>query len=149
MATKTLTKPGTGLAPVTRPYHTYQLENTIDFLVTANQLAQNDIAELIAIPANCWVAGIRWEILVVEGAARNFGIGDGSGTSSYIATTSANAVSEGAMILALTEGVPNTITGYSAGKYYAVADTIDVLAVTAGGLVACKLRVTADIRDYN
>lgn len=149
MATKTLTKPGAGLAPVTRPYNTYQLENTIDFSVAANQLAQNDIAEIIAVPANCAVTGIRWEILVVEGAARNFGIGDGSGTSSYIASTSANSISEGAMALALTEGVPNTVTGYSSGKYYAAADTIDVLAVTSGGLVACKLRVVADIRDYN
>ena len=149
MATKTLTKPGAGLAPFNRPYNSYQLENTIDFSVAANVLAQNDIAELIAVPANCSVIGIRWEILVVEGAARNFAIGDGAGTSSYIATTSANSLAEGAMALALTEGTPNTITGYSDGKYYAAADTIDILAVTSGGLTTCKLRVVADIRDYN
>ena len=87
-------------------------------------------------------------MLVVEGAARNFGIGDGSGTSSYITTQSANALAEFRTALGLTEGTPNTITGYTNGKYYSAADTIDVLAVTSGGLTTCKLRICADVIEY-
>jgi hypothetical protein len=106
-------------------------------------LAQNDVAEVLAIPAGTFIQGVVWEVEVVEGAARNFAVGDGSGTSGFIATTSANSLASGCTALALTEGVPNTVTGYSAGKYYGAADTIDILAVTAGGLTGAKIRLKA------
>ena len=113
-------------------------------------LAQNDIAKLINIPDNSWVFGVRWEVTKVEGAARNFGIGDGSGTSSYVATTAANSLATGwSGLVALTEGTPNVVTGYSAGKFYSADDTLDVLAVTSGGLTTCQIKVIALVADLN
>lgn len=122
---------------------------TVDFTNAAVTCAQNDIVEALAIPANTFVYGIRAEVLTVEGAARNFAIGDGADTDGYITTQSANTLAEFHSLLTLTEATPNTITGYSNGKYYAAADTIDILAVTSGGLTTCKLKVSAYIVDYN
>lgn len=113
-------------------------------------LAQNDISQLIKIPANTWVSGVRWLVEKVEGAARNFAIGDGANTSGWIATTTGNTLADGySGPVSLTEGVPNTITGFSGGKYYSVDDTIDVLAVTAGGLTTMQLRVVVIGFDLN
>lgn len=121
----------------------------VDFTNAAVTCAQNDIVEALAISANTFVYGIRAEVLTVEGAARNFAIGDGADTDGYITTQSGNTLAEFHSLLTLTEGAPNTVTGYSNGKYYAAADTIDILAVTSGGLTTCKLKVSAYICDYN
>lgn len=109
------------------------LEN--DFDATRKNLAQNDVMELISIPAKTLVLATQWEVLVVEGASRNFAIGDGSSTTALLASTSANSATSGTT-LALTEGTPNTAT-----RYYTAADTVDLLAVTSGGLTTCKVRI--------
>lgn len=118
-------------------------ENVIDFSKLATAAAQNDVVPALAIPANTLIQGVAWEVEGVEGASRNFAIGDGDDTDGFVASTSANTLAKGATALALAEGTPNTITGYSAGKFYSAADTIDLLAVTSGGLTAAKIRVKA------
>lgn len=139
MATYDLTV-GSGI-PALAEWREFIAEAT--FNASVQNLAQNDVAQLIAVPAKTIITGVFWEIETVEGASRNFAIGDGSDTDGYITTTTANSLATGTSGLSLTEGTPNTITGYSNGKYYSAADTIDVLAVTSGGLTACKLRVIA------
>lgn len=139
MATYDLTV-GSGV-PALAEWREFIAEATFD--ASVQNLAQNDVAQLIAVPAKTIITGVFWEIETVEGASRNFAIGDGSDTDGYITTTTANSLATGTSGLSLTEGTPNTITGYSNGKYYSAADTIDVLAVTSGGLTACKLRVIA------
>lgn len=149
MATKTLST-ASSVVHVTSPYKMYVLESEIDFTNTSNTLAQNDIAELIAVPGNCYVQMVRWEVKTVEGAARNFSLGDGASATGYLASTSANAIAEGCSApVSLTEGAPNTVTGFSNGKYYPNADTIDLTAVTAGGLTTAKINVKAYIIDFN
>lgn len=118
-------------------------ENVIDFSKLATAAAQNDVVPALSIPANTLIQGVAWEVEGVEGASRNFAIGDGDDTDGFVTTTSANTLAKGATALALTEGTPNTVTGYSAGKFYSAADTIDLLAVTSGGLTAAKIRVKA------
>lgn len=120
----------------------------IDFSDAAVTSAQNEIVEAIVVPAGTKVHAVCAEVLVAEGAARNYAIGDGSDTYGYIATTTANTTGKTHSALVLTEGAPNTVTGYSNGKFYAAADTIDVLCVTSGGLSACKLRVEVDMTTY-
>lgn len=157
MATKTLSKTHSAFVSHNqKPYSKYLLETIVDFSSAGTTtLAQNDILEAIAIPANCRVNHVKCEVLTVEGAARNYAIGDGSSTSGYIATTTANTLGSTHSALAGTlggtgaAGDPVVVTGYSAGKYYAAADTIDVLAVTASGLSACKLKLSVDVTDYN
>lgn len=113
-------------------------------------LAQNDVAQLIKIPANTWVSGLRWVVEKVEGAARNFAIGDGATTDGWIATTTGNTLADGfSGPVALTEGTPNTVTRFTGGKFYSADDTIDVLAVTAGGLTTMQLRVIVIGFDLN
>lgn len=111
------------------------------FDATEWPLDQNDVAQLMNIPAKTLVLRVFWEVETVEGGARNFSLGDGDDTDGFIASTSANSLASGISSLALTEGGPNTITGYSNGKYYAAADTLDLLAVTSGGLTGAKIRV--------
>jgi hypothetical protein len=113
------------------------------FDATKRTLAQNDTVAVLDIPANTLIQGVQWEVETVEGAARNFAVGDGSDTDGFIASTSANSLASGATALALGEGTPNTVSGYSAGKYYSAADTLDILAVTAGGLTTTKIRLNA------
>ena len=116
-------------------------ENVFD--ASKRNLVQNDVAAVLSIPAGTLIMGVHWEVETVEGASRNFAIGDGSDTNGFIETTDGNTLASGATALALTEAAPDTVTGYSAGKYYSAADTLDVLAVTSGGLTALKLRVKA------
>lgn len=119
------------------------IEGFLDCTRTSAPMAQNDVAEVVSIPAGTFIQGVVWEVEVVEGAARNFAVGDGANTSGFVPSTSANSIGSGCSALTLTEGTPNTVTGYTAGKYYAAADTIDVLAVTAGGLTGAKIRLKA------
>lgn len=125
----------------------YLVEQTIDY--TEQVTIQNDIVEAIDVPAKTKVIDIFWEVLVVEGAARNFAIGDGATTDGYITTTNGNALATGSLALALTEAAPNTVTDYTNGKYYSAADTIDILTVTAGGLTTMKLKVAALMVTYD
>lgn len=121
------------------------------FDATKRVLAQNDTIAVIDIPANTLIQGVQWEVETVEGAARNFAIGDGSDTDGFVTATSANTATSGATALAGTvaggagdpANDPLVVTGYSAGKYYAAADTLDILAVTSGGLTTTKIRVKA------
>lgn len=131
------------------PYKSYSIEATIDFTVAAYTLAQNDILEALVIPAKTFVERVIAEVLTVEGAARNYAIGDGVTTNGYITTTTANTLGITAQALTLTEAAPNTVTGFTNGKYYSAADTIDILAVTSGGLTTGKIRVTAFCRDLS
>lgn len=135
------------------------LTRVIDFALAANALAaQNDIAEAIDVRANTRVLAVRWEVLTVEGAARNFGVGDGVNDVGYIASADSNALGEGSTLVA---GYVNTSDAgaaqdpvvlnpaFSAGKYYAAADTIDIKALSAGGLVGAKIKVSAEVVEYD
>jgi hypothetical protein len=118
-------------------------EVLVDCSRLSTAAAQNDVIEALRIPANTLIQGVNWEVEAVEGAARNFALGDGDDTDGFVPSTSANALAKGATAIALTEGTPNVVAGYSAGKFYSAADTIDILAVTSGGLTTAKIRVKA------
>ena len=115
---------GVGLGSVKR------IKQTLD--TSVNNLALNDVANLIPIPANSFVALVRYEVTTVEGGVATFEVGDGADTNGFADAIDANALGEGASgPVSLTEGAPNTVTGYSGGKYYATADTIDLKALAA------------------
>lgn len=126
-------------------------ENTIDCSKLSTAAAQNDVIEALSIPAGTLIQGVMWEVITVEGASRNFAIGDGDDTDGFITTTTANSAATGCSALAgaVAGGAsdpasdPLIVTGYSAGKYYSAADTIDILAVTSGGLTTAKIKLKA------
>lgn len=113
------------------------------FDAAKHPIAQNEIANLIDIPAQTFVERVQWRVEKVEGGARSFALGDDADDDGYVVSTTANTLAEGVSQLALTEGTPNIITGLSGGKYYSANDTLDLKAMTAGGLTACKIRVRA------
>lgn len=132
------------------PYKVYMKEVVVDYTKADLSMLQNEVDNIIDIPANTYVAMVRAEVLVVEGAARNFDVGDGDNAAGYHSARSANAIAEFCSApVSLTEGAPNTVTGFSNGKYYAAADTIDVRAPSAGGLAAAKIKFTALMFEFN
>jgi len=113
----------------------------------ATALTSGDVLEVIQLPAKSYVMAVGLDVTTAEGGTLTIDIGDGSAADGYLDGVNANAVASYASTLALTEGAPNTVTGYSAGKYYAAADTIDVKTVNAAD--AAVMRLWALVVDCN
>jgi len=93
---------------------------------SATALAATDVLEVLPVPAGTHVLSVGYEVTTAEGAVATMDVGDGADPNGYLDAVNLNSAGSGVMTLALTEGAPNTVTGYSAGKYYAAADTIDI-----------------------
>lgn len=146
MATYDLTKGGTtghAFANVRGPY---KLEKSIDF--SATNYAQNDVLQLFDIPANSWVAFAQITVTTAEGGTLTFDLGDGSDVDGFIDGANGNSTGTTGMALALTEGAPNTVTGYSNGKLYTAADTID-LTVLGGAADTAVIEVVVLVFDVS
>jgi len=90
-----------------------------------------------------FVDKVLYEVITAD-ATQTMSIGDGSGTSSYIADADvATAGNTGHSALTLTEATPNTVTGYTGGKFYSAADTIDLLVPSGKVWDTLKVRVYA------
>lgn len=94
-------------------------------------LANGDILPVIQVPAKTHVLAVGLDVTTAEGGTCTVDIGDGSDTDGFLDGVDANTVASYASSLTLAEGAPNTITGYSEGKYYSAADSIDLLMVNA------------------
>jgi hypothetical protein len=111
-----------------------RIERTLDFAEIASYrasagltaLASSDVYQIFDIAAKTHVLMVGYDVTTAEGATATMHIGDGSDADGFLAAVNLNSVGSGVSSLALTEGAPNTITGYSNGKYYSAADTIDL-----------------------
>jgi hypothetical protein len=117
------------------------LDKEIDFSKTP--FANLDVLRLINIPAKTLVFAVGWDVVVAQGSAATGSLGDSSsGTGWSNGGVNANsAVGACTWPFALTEGTPNTITGQSAGKFYASAD--DLRFTLAAALTLAKIRFFA------
>lgn len=137
-----------GLTKVTR------MEVVLDFAKIAaarsaagvTALASGDVLEVIPVPAKTLVMRVGYDVTTAEGATATFDLGDGSDADGYLNDVDLNSVGSGVMSLALTEGTPNTIAGYSNGKYYSAADTID-MTLNNNAINAAVVRVWALVAD--
>lgn len=137
-----------GLNKVTR------MEVVLDFAAIAAArsaagaaaLASGDVVEIMPVPAKTLVLRVGYDVTTAEGATATFDLGDGSDTDGYLNDISLNSVASGAMALTLAEAAPNTVAGYTNGKYYSAADTIDIL-LNNDGINAAKVRVWALVQD--
>jgi hypothetical protein len=137
-----------GLNKVTR------MEVVLDFAAIAAAraaagaaaLASGDVVEIMPVPAKTLVLRVGYDVTTAEGASATFDLGDGSDTDGYLNDISLNSVASGAMALTLAEAAPNTVAGYTNGKYYSAADTIDML-LNNDGINAAKVRVWALVQD--
>jgi hypothetical protein len=132
MATKNLTLGGTTALPAFAA-GLKRISNTIDFSKAANTTADGDVAQVLNIPAGCLVLAAGWEIVKAEGGAAAGTYGDGADVDGYHGTFNGNATAGTVVVstLALAEAAPNTVSGYTAGKLYATADTIDLVTTNA------------------
>lgn len=101
------------------------LHKTIDFSKTPATAAE--VLSVIKVPANCFVFRPFFIVHKAEGSAGNFDFGDGSDTDGFLVDANVNSVAAGSPNPSFTEGTPNTITGYSLGKFYTAADTLDMI----------------------
>ena len=137
-----------GLTKVTR------MEVVLDFAKIAaarsaagvTALASGDVLEVIPVPAKTLVMRVGYDVTTAEGATATFDLGDGSDADGYLNDVDLNSVGSGVMSLALTEGTPNTIAGYSNGKYYSAADTID-MTLNNNAINVAVVRVWALVAD--
>lgn len=137
-----------GLTKVTR------MEVVLDFAkiaaartaAGATALASGDVLEVIPVPAKALVMRVGYDVTTAEGATATFDLGDGSDTDGYLNDADLNAVGSGVMALTLASGTPNTVAGYSNGKYYSAADTIDVL-LNNNSIDTAVVRIWALVAD--
>jgi hypothetical protein len=137
-----------GLTKVTR------MEVVLDFAkiaaartaAGATALASGDVLEVIPVPAKALVMRVGYDVTTAEGATATFDLGDGSDTDGYLNDADLNAVGSGVMALTLASGTPNTVAGYSNGKYYSAADTIDVL-LNNSSIDTAVVRIWALVAD--
>lgn len=115
------------------------LTNVFD--ASRRNLASTDVVELINIPAGTFVEAVIFEIITANAASQTMSVGDGNGTSSWV---SAAATDAAAGTKTLGAGAYAIATGTSAtnGKFYATADTIDILSDSGKTATTGKFRVS-------
>ncbi len=110
------------------------------FNASKRNLAAADVAEVLDIPAGTHVQQVFAEVLTVDNAGFKFALGDGTDPNGYVTIVegAADALAtfrgNGAYVDAAAAGV---------GKFYAVDDTIDILANALQPLDTLKIRIVA------
>lgn len=147
-------KGSAGGVPATALHKVGVISVTLDFAAItaarsaagATALGAADVIEALPIPAKTVVLRVGLDVTTAEGGTLTIDVGDGSDPDGYLDGVNANTVTSYSSALALTEGTPNTITGYSNGKYYSAADTIDVTTVNAADTAVVRLwALVADV----
>ncbi len=121
-----------------------EVETVLDCATSPREA--NDVVNLFPVKAGQRVLHTRVVVETAEGAAVTLDVGDGAGASGYQSAVNGNVVAATDMALALTEGAPNTVTGYTGGKTYAADDTVDMVFSAAAS--AAKIKVQALIADF-
>lgn len=116
------------------------LHQTVDF--AEDNLAWADVAQLFDVGEGDVVERVRVKVLRAEGSAATVDIGDGDTADGFLGGVDVNTEGNAETTeLTLVDGTPNTVSGYTAGKVYDAADTVDLAPST--GLSNAKLEVTA------
>lgn len=97
----------------------------------ATALGAADILNVISIPAKTYVLRAGIDVTTPEGGTLTLDLGDGDDADGYLDGVNGNTTASYASSLVLVEAAPNTVLGYSNGKYYSAADTIDLVMVNA------------------
>lgn len=111
----------------------------------AAAIGAGDGLEALAIPAKSLVLAVGADVTTAEGGTLTLDVGDGTDPDGWLDGVNANTAASYCSAAALAEGAPNTFVGYGAGKYYAAADTIDVITVNAADKAV--VRVWALVAD--
>jgi len=102
-------------------------------------IGANDILEVMPIPAKTYVMQVGLDVTTAEGATCTVDVGDATDPDGFLDGVNANTAASYATALVLAEAAPNTVLGYSNGKYYAAADTIDIKTINAADAAVMRL----------
>ena len=131
----------------------YTVTATLDFtdIHDGAGTVQNDIVQLIQVPANTLVLGVSFSVTTASSNMADFDIGDGATTDGYIDGASMATVNDGcSWVTTFNEATPNTTSeAFSLGKFYTTADTIDLKQNTNATVVTGVLKVKAAMIDMN
>ncbi len=123
----------------------FVVEQTIDF--AKNVAASGDVIQSLNVYPGWFVQAVLVDVLKAEGGALTANVGDGALATGFMTAANLNALGMTKSNLTLTEAAPNTVTGYTAGKLYTAADTIDLVLSAAAD--AAKVRVLAVVIDLS
>ena len=139
-----LTKGGVSGLPAVDAGGVFVREYELD--CSKRNLASADIAQLISVPANTFVQAVMWQVKTAEGAAATATLGDGDDVDGFNigrgATIDLNALGGNS------SGPIGTSAGYTDGKYYPTADTIDLVAGAALDAVVIKVKAIMVPMDF-
>lgn len=131
----------------------YEVQAKVDFstINSGSGTVQNDIIQLIQVPANTLVLGLSFSVTTVSSNMADFDLGDGDVTDGYVDGASMATVNDGcSWQTTFNEATPNTTKeGMSLGKFYTTADTIDLKQNTNATVVTGVLKVKALLIDMN
>lgn len=114
------------------------LQRTRDFSVAANTVTAADVLQMINVPAGFLALGVLVETQTVEWSTSTpCQVGDGADTDGWLTTTQCDLNSTSTDICNTTSAYGIALGGR--GKFYPVADTIDV--IPNNDLDAAKIRV--------
>jgi flagellar biogenesis protein FliO len=131
----------------------YSVTATLDFtkINGGAGTVQNDIVQLIQVPANTLVLGVFFKSATASANMTDLDIGDGATTDGYIDGASMATVNDGcSWVTTFNEAAPNTTAeAFSLGKFYTTADTIDLKQNTNATVKTGVLKVKALMIDCN
>ena len=134
----------------------YAVQATLDFtdINSGAGTVQNDIVQLIQVPANTQVLGVSFSVTTASSNMADFDLGDGDDVDGYVdgasmATVNDGASVPGALTVASPSTFPNNTVAFAVGKFYTAADTIDLKQNTNATVVTGVLKVKAVMIDLN
>ena len=114
-----------------------------EYDATKRNTTAADVIEVITVPKGTFVSAVFTETLTAD-ASQTIHVGDGSDDDGWLVSADVGtAANLSGSALTLGEAAPNTITGYTSGKFYSAADTIDITVPTSKALDTLKVRVYA------
>lgn len=99
-------------------------------------LATSDVFELLNIPAGAFVLTVTHVVTTAEGGTSTYHIGDGADVDGYVVSGNSNTTTNASSFNA------TTTPAFGVGKYYAAADTIDLVLAT-GTAAAAVVKISA------
>ena len=97
----------------------------------ASALVDDDILEVLRIPAKTLVLAVGLDVTKAEGGTCTIDVGDGATVDGYLDGVNANTVASYCSTL--------STEAFDGGKYYAAADTIDVKFINAADVAVMRL----------
>ena len=137
------TEGGTLELPCNEAGYNFTLRRKYDCKTAAlggdGNVVSGDTLQMLNIPEDGKVEKVVILMTTVEGGTLTVDVGDGSDTDGFLDGANLNAAATKINTLLLTEAAPNTVLGYSDGKLYAAADTIDMLFNNAADTVVFEI----------